>query len=164
MTDIDAADALFIAGNLDSAADAYRHIVAADPQNSAAWHGLGGACLKAGAYGEACDALHHALRLDPGHSGSWAWHGEALFNLGHVESAIDAYRRLLIDPATRAAAEQNIAVMIPGSTSADNAAVLAARRDYGQGLAANVAPMARPPRPLSGGKLRIGYVCSFFDK
>src|ERR1700744_4572104 len=65
MADIEAADALFLAGSFDAAADAYRRMVAAGPDNGAAWRGLGGARLKAGAHGDSCDALRHALRLEP---------------------------------------------------------------------------------------------------
>src|SRR5260370_42104256 len=63
----------------------------------------------------------------------------------------------------RAVAEENIAVIIPGSASAGNAAVFAARRAWGRRLAAGVSPGERPARPPSGGKLRIGDVSAFFD-
>jgi predicted O-linked N-acetylglucosamine transferase (SPINDLY family) len=164
MTDIQTADALHMAGDLDAAVDAYRRVIAADPGNVAAWHGLGGARLRAYAYGEANDALRHAVRLQPDDLGAWALLGEALFNLGEVEQAIDAYRRAAADASLRAAVEQNVAVMIAGSAEADDAAVLAARRAWGRRLAAGVSPVERPPRPPSDGKLRIGYVSAFFDK
>jgi len=38
------------------------------------------------------------------------------------------------------------------------------RRSWGRRLAEGVGPVDRPPRPPSGGKLRIGYVSAFFDK
>src|SRR5260370_10301631 len=63
----------------------------------------------------------------------------------------------------RGVAEENIAVIIPGSASAGNAGVLAARRPWGRGLAAGVSPVERPERPPSGGKLRIGFVSAFLD-
>jgi predicted O-linked N-acetylglucosamine transferase (SPINDLY family) len=89
---------------------------------------------------------------------------EALFNLGNVEPAVDAYRRAMADASLRAVAEENLAVIVPGSASAGNAGVLAARRAWGRRLAAGVSPVERPQRPASGGKLRIGYVSAFFDK
>jgi protein O-GlcNAc transferase len=64
----------------------------------------------------------------------------------------------------RAVAEENVAIIIPGSASAGNAAVLAARRDYGRRLVVGVDPLKRPERPSSNGKLRIGYVSAFFDR
>ena len=163
MTDIQAADALHMAGDIDAAADAYRRLLAAEPGNVAAWYGLGGARLRARAYGEASDALRHAVRLRPEHVGAWGLLAEVLFKLGEVEPAIDAYRRAAAEPSMRAVAEENLAIIMPGSASAANADVLAARRDYGWRLAAGIGPVERPERPPSGGKLRIGYVSAFFD-
>ena len=104
------------------------------------------------------------MRLRPDEVGAWGLLAEALFKLGDVERAIDAYRRAGAAASTRALAEENVAIIIPGSASAGNAAVLAARRAWGQHLAAGVSPVERPQRPPSGGKLRIGYVSAFFDK
>jgi protein O-GlcNAc transferase len=164
MTDVQAADALQRAGDIDAAADAYRRVIAADQGNGAAWQGLGGARLRARAYGEASDALLHAVRLRPDDGAAWALLAEAHFKLGEVERAIDAYRHAAVDASLRAVAEENIAIMVPGSASAGNAAVLAARRAWGRRLAAGVSPVERPRRPPSDGKLRIGYVSAFFDK
>ncbi|MPZ29665.1 MAG: hypothetical protein GEV13_01480 [Rhodospirillales bacterium] len=164
MTDIETADALQLAGNIDAAADAYRRVLAADQDNAAAWHGLGAARLRAGACGAASDALLRAVRLRPDETGAWGQLAEALFKLGDVERAIDAYRRAAADASMRPVAEENVAIIIPGSASAGNAAVLAARRAWGRHLAAGVSPVERPQRPPSGGKLRIGYVSAFFDK
>jgi protein O-GlcNAc transferase len=163
MTDIHAADALHMAGNIDAAADAYRRVIAADPRDFAAWYGLGGVRLRARAYGEANDALRHAVRLRPDDMGAWGLLAEVLFKLGEVEPAIDAYRRVAANASMRAVAEENLAIIMPGSASAGNAAVFAARCDYGRRLAAGVSAVERPERPPSGGKLRIGYVSAFFD-
>jgi protein O-GlcNAc transferase len=163
MTDIRAADALHRGGDFDAAADAYRRLIAADPGDSAAWYGLGGVRLRARAYGEARDALLQALRLRPDELDAWGLLAEVLFKLGDVEPAIDAYRRTAAEPSMRAVAEENLAIILPGSAAAGNADVLAARRAYGRRLAAGVGPVDRPARPPSGGKLRIGYVSAFFD-
>jgi protein O-GlcNAc transferase len=163
MTDIETADALHLAGDIDAAADAYRRMIAAEPGNFAAWYGLGGVRLRARAYGEAGDALHRAVRLRPDDVAAWGLLAEVLFKLGDVEPAIDAYRRAAAEPSMRAVAAENLAIIMPGSASAGNAEVLAARRDYGRRLAAGISPLERPARPPSGGKLRIGYVSAFFD-
>ncbi|MGD9880262.1 MAG: tetratricopeptide repeat protein [Reyranella sp.] len=163
MTPIESADALFLAGDLDAAAGAYRRLVAADHRNQAAWRGLGAARLRARAFGEASDALDRAVHLQPNDGEAWMLRAEALFKLGDVEPAIGAYRRAAEDVTLRAAAEENIAIMIPGSALAGNAGVLAARRIFGRRLHAGVGPVERPPRPPSAGKLRIGYVSAFFD-
>src|SRR5206468_25300 len=153
-----------MAGDIEAAADAYRCVIAADQRNFAAWYGLGGTRLRARAYGEASNALLHAVRLRPDDAGAWGLLAEVLFNLGEVEQAIDAYRRAAADASMRAVAEQNVAIIIPGSASAGNAAVLAARRDYGRRLVVGISPVERPERPSSNGKLRIGYVSAFFDR
>ena len=93
MTDIETADALHLAGDIDAAAHIYRRLLAADQGNVAAWHGLGAARLRAGAYGEANEALLRAVRLRPEEVGAWGLLAEAQFRLGDVERAIYAYRR-----------------------------------------------------------------------
>ncbi|GEP56900.1 O-linked N-acetylglucosamine transferase, SPINDLY family protein [Reyranella soli] len=164
MMDLETADALHLAGNIDAAADAYRRLIAADQGNVAAWHGLGAARLRAGAFGEASDALRRAVRLRPEEVGAWGLLAEALFRLGDVERAIYAYRRAATADSMRKKAEENVAIIIPGSASAGKADVFSARYAWGRHLAAGVSPVERPPRPPSGGKLRIGYVSAFFDK
>jgi predicted O-linked N-acetylglucosamine transferase (SPINDLY family) len=164
MTDIETADALHLAGDIDAAVPLYRRVLAADQGNVAAWHGLGAAHLRAGAYGEASDALRRAVRLRPDEVGAWGLLAEALFNLGDVERAIYAYRRAATAASMRAKAEENVAIIVPGSAAAANADVFSARYAWGQHLALGVSPVERPPRPPSAGKLRIGYVSAFFDK
>ncbi|MBY0318158.1 MAG: hypothetical protein K2X72_05490 [Reyranella sp.] len=164
MMDLQTADALHLAGNIDAAADAYRRLIAADQDNVAAWHGFGAARLRAGAFGEANDALLRVVRARPEEVGAWGHFAEALFKLGDVEGAIAAYRRVADADSMRAAAEENLAIIMPGSTVAANADVYAARRSWGRRLADGVSPVERPPRPPSSGKLRIGYVSAFFDK
>jgi protein O-GlcNAc transferase len=164
MTDIETADALHLAGDIDAAAHIYRRLLAADPGNVAAWHGLGAARLRGGAYGEASDTLLRAVRLRPDEVAAWGLLAEALFWLGDVERAIYAYRRAATAASMRTKVEENVAVIIPGSASAGNADVFSARYAWGQHLAAGVGPVQRPPRPPSDGKLRIGYVSAFFDK
>lgn len=164
MTDIETADALHLAGDIDAAVPIYRRLLAADQGNIAAWHGLGAARLRAGAYGEASEALLRAVRLRPDEAGAWGLLAEALFQLGEVERAIYAYRRAATAAAMRPTAEENVAIIIPGSATAANADVFSARYGWGQHLAAGIGPVQRPPRPPSHGKLRIGYVSAFFDK
>src|SRR5215475_10054737 len=149
MTDLETADALQMAGEGDAAAEGYRRVIAADPDNAAAWHGLGGARLRACAYGEASDALLEAVRLQPDEASAWGQLAEALFYLGDVERAVEACRRAAADPALQAMVEQNIAIMSSGSAVAANADVLAARRASARHLVADLSPVRRPPRPPS---------------
>ena len=131
MTDIETADALHLAGDIDAAAHLYRRLLAADPGNVAAWHGLGAARLQGGAYGEASDALLRAVRLRPDEAAAWGLLAEALFWLGDVERAIYAYRRAATAASMRTKAEENVAVIIPGSAAAGNADVFSARYAWG---------------------------------
>src|SRR5262249_41504706 len=57
-----------------------------------------------------------------------------------------------------------IACIIPGASSADNAAVLLARREWAreEAKALGLAGRVRPPPNAPAGKLRIGYVSAFF--
>jgi protein O-GlcNAc transferase len=164
MTDIETADALHVAGDIDAATSVYRRVLAADQGNVSAWHGIGAARLRVGAYGEASEALLRAVHLRPDEVGAWGLLAEALFKLGDVERAIYAYRRAATAASMRTKAEENVAIIIPGSASAGNADVFSARYAWGRHLAAGVSPVPRPPRPPSDGKLRIGYVSAFFDK
>lgn len=152
-----------MAGDVGAATEVYRRLIAADQRDHAAWRGLGAARLRARAFGEAHDASSRAVRLRSGDGESWSLLAEALFRLGEVEQAIEAYRRASMDSALQALAEENIAIMAPGSASAGNAGVLAARCAFGRRLASGIRPVDRPPRPPSAGKLRIGYVSAFFD-
>ena len=127
MTDIETADALHLAGDVDAAVPIYRRLLAADQGNVAAWHGLGAARLRVGAYGEASEALQRAVRLRPDEVGAWGLLAEALFQLGDVERAIYAYRRAATAASMRPKAEENVAIIIPGSASAGNADVFSAR-------------------------------------
>src|SRR5258708_13190454 len=155
MTDTQAADALHSAGEIDAAAEAYRRLITADESNFAAWHGLGGVRLRARAYGEASDALHQALRLRPDDLGAWGLLAELLFKLGDVERAIDAYRRVAAEPSMRAVAEENLAIIMPGSASAANPDVFAARPPWGRRLPAGVSPVQPPQPPPPAAHLRI---------
>jgi protein O-GlcNAc transferase len=92
--------------------------------------------------------------------------GKALFDLGEADAAITHLERACDadDPVLRRAAVAAVACMIPGASNADNAAVLAARRRWAAAEAGLLAPAERRWRGPSGegGRLRIGYVSSFF--
>jgi predicted O-linked N-acetylglucosamine transferase (SPINDLY family) len=87
---------------------------------------------------------------------------KALFELGEVDAALDAYRAVAAaaDANLRGEALAAIACIIPGAAQADNAAVLATRREWA--ALESPGPRPRPPRHKRGEKLRIGYVSAFF--
>lgn len=95
---------------------------------------------------------------------------KALFDLGDVDKAIERFRTCQAQAAqvgNRAGAlkcQEAIAIGIPGAMSADNAAILAARKAWAEAIEPAEPPAndfgARdraPDRPLN-----IGYVSSFF--
>src|ERR1700674_5091246 len=160
------ADALHLAGRLAEAIDAYQAALRLDATAMESWYGLGCAHLVRQEYGAAAQELKRAGALQPDAGGPNHNLGKALYQLGQVEAAIDHFRR-----ASRAGiagltevAHSNIACIIPGSSSADNAAVLRARRDWAR-LEAKKIPSPgrrRDMPPVQGRKLRIGYLSAFF--
>jgi predicted O-linked N-acetylglucosamine transferase (SPINDLY family) len=159
------ADALHADGQLDMAAAEYRRALALDTSLSEAWYGLG--CIELGrnAHGEAALCLRQAVALQPD-AAAWRLNlGKALFELGEVDAAVECYRHILdsADSTLHSDALLQIACIIPGASSADNAAVLESRRAWAAREAQSVPPQARDrPRPPRGDKLRIGYVSAFF--
>lgn len=125
MTDLETADALHLAGDIDAAADAYRRLIAADQDNVAAWHGLGVARLRAGAYGAANDALLCAVCLRLGEVGAWGFLAEALFELGERRAGDRCLSPRSSGRSMRPVAEENVAIIITGS--ARNASKLCGR-------------------------------------
>ena len=119
----------------------------------------------------AAKAFHRALEVAPENIDARYHLAKALFQLGDVGQAVTAWQK------TRELAEtaghddvvtlciKAIAVAIPGSARADNAAILAARGEWARTLgqprpAADVhARDCTPDRPLT-----VGYVSSFFDR
>jgi predicted O-linked N-acetylglucosamine transferase (SPINDLY family) len=161
------ADALHADGQLDAAAAEYRRALALDASMAEAWYGLG--CIELGrnAYGAAARCLSEALALQPD-AAEWRLNlGKALFELGDVDAAVACYRPILSsgEPQLRREAMLQIACIIPGAASADNAAVLDSRRAWATTEAQRLPPQSRDrPRPPRGGKLRIGYVSAFFGE
>jgi protein O-GlcNAc transferase len=157
-----AADALHLAGHRAAAMVAYDRALALDDGLFDAWYGLGALHLAAGACGDALDALERALALRPDAAGARCNLAEARFKLGLVDAAVADYRRAAAegDAAVRANALRAIALIVVGADTADNAAVLAARRDWAATLG-SAAPRKRPP-PDPQGRLRVGYLSAYF--
>lgn len=79
------------AGRLDHAAMLYRAIVAAEPDNAAAWINLGAALRGLGQTGDALDALGHAVALVPDHAGARLNLGNALVDHDQPAAAAEAF-------------------------------------------------------------------------
>jgi predicted O-linked N-acetylglucosamine transferase (SPINDLY family) len=155
------ADALRLDAQLAAAATEYHRALSLDPSLPEAWAGLGAAELARAAYGEAARCLRQAAALRPDLAEFRFNLGQALFELGDVDAALDCFRRIAESGHPKLAQEArcNIACLIPGAASADNASVLQARRAWAE---REVAERRDRPPPAPAAKLRIGYVSSFF--
>lgn len=155
------ADALQTAGRLDEAVDAYRRALELDGRLGRALYGLGCAQLALRRHADAAATFRKILAAGADHAPTHHNLAKALFELGQVGEAMRHFRRAAaLDP--RGPAAGAIAVSIPGDPEADNQAVLEARRRFAENLPA--AAGRAPGRRLSpGGKLRIAYICAFFQ-
>jgi predicted O-linked N-acetylglucosamine transferase (SPINDLY family) len=157
-------NALLTLGELPRAVVAYRNALKRDDANVEAWCGLGAAQTGMGESAAAANSLRRAIELAPEYGEAHHELGKALFELGQVDEALAAFRRaagLLSTPELPLGA---IATIIPGSPSAGNAVVRAARRAWAAVAARTVKAAHPPPRPgPSGRPPRLGYVCAFFE-
>jgi predicted O-linked N-acetylglucosamine transferase (SPINDLY family) len=155
----DLADALQTLGRLDDAIASYERALRLNPNLARAWYAAGCAEAARREFAAAIDCYRRALEIKP----DWveAEHnlGQVLFKLGQVDEALDLFRRAA---ATGDAIPKSaLAVMIPGSPSSDNQAILDARR----GFAENCLPRneARVRTARREGQPRIGYLSAFFQ-
>ncbi len=144
------------AGRLEEALALYQETLLADPAHGEALTGLCQVLEILHRSDEAVPFLDRALGsgFDPRLDAAWDE-----FQLGHVDQAVSLFRE-----AAEAAPEPalaTIATIIPGSPRCDNLAILDARRRWAE----LCLPSSQPPksRPRPSGKLRIGYVSSFFQ-
>lgn len=158
------ADALYQAGDILGARNAYRSALVLDESVFQAWYGCGMAEYSLGAHAHATDCLNHAAALKPEDAEVRFYLGKALFQMGEIDRAIDEFSRAAKSGGMQRQAVRQIAVIIPGSASRGNREILQARR----ASAALEEKFERPAgagkirRPGRSGKLRIGYVSSFF--
>lgn len=155
---------LHLRGRLAEAIAAYRRALELDEGRFDAWYALGCAEFDSGSGTAAVRCLRRALALRPGHARTQFDLGRALFDTGAIEAAIEHLRIAAAgDPELRREALGRVARYIPGSPRADNAAILAARREWATLEAATEGPPL-PPRgvPSRRRKLRLGYCSAFF--
>jgi len=160
----DLGNALQTLGQLPRATAAYQRSLELNPELSRAWYAAGCAESSRKDYVPAIACFRRALEIHPDWPAAQHNLGQALFKLGQVDEALDLFRQASAgdSPALSQAA---IAVIIPGSPSSDNQAILDARRSF--------AETHLPPRRTTGHSsrgaqnadrpMRIGYVSSFFQ-
>ena len=149
---------------LGEAIAAYGQALALDEHLVRGWYALGCAHAARKDYASAVPCFGHAIAQAPDHAEAHHNLGEALFKLGQLDPALNEFATSVslgggFLPLT------SIAVAIPGSPSADNQAVLEARRAWAK----------RHVPPVDEGKpfptierstdrpLRVAYVSSFFQ-
>lgn len=154
-------EALEYQGQSAAAEASFREALRLQPDRTESYWGLSCALRNQNEFAAAVPPLRRMVELNADDFVGWHNLGTTLHELGRTDDALDALKRSVqlggfTAPMSRAA----IATIIPGSTRADNAAVLAARRAFAADLphAPCPAPPGVPDRPV-----RIGYVSSFFQ-
>ncbi len=139
------------------------------PALTRAWYAAGCAQVACGEFAAAVRSQREALRMAPEWSAARHNLGSALFKLGQVDEALDEFAEAARGPSPELSLAM-ASLVIPGSPRADNATILQARRTWVKSLGAEARgttavrkgrPAGRSVRP---GKLRVGYVSSFFEK
>jgi predicted O-linked N-acetylglucosamine transferase (SPINDLY family) len=162
------ADAHHAQGHLPQAIEAYRRAIALGADEAAIWWGLGCALAGLGDHVPAAESFRRLAALQPDDGMALTNLGQSLFNLGQVDPALEAFRRALgrLPEGCDCMALANIAIVIPGSSTAGNREILDARREW----AARCLPIApdermhERPSLAYGRPIRLGYVSAFFDK
>ncbi len=159
----DFGDALQDSGDLAGAAALYARAAGENPRLPRAWYAGGCAEMARSEYIAAIECFKKALGLQA----DWleARHNlaRALCEIGQVSAALGHFRWCAKQPQEGSAqARAMIALIIPGVPDADNQAVLEARVDWAQGDLP--APLESPARERASGRLKIGYISSFFHR
>lgn len=159
-------DALYQGERVAEARGAYRRAIALDGGEFQAWYGCGAAEYSLESFAAASECFHRAAELAPSDAEARIWLGKALFEMGEIDAAIREFEIAAKsrDRKTRGRALCLIAMMIPGSPRHGNAEILRARKQWAE-FAAISERRGRPRTPRiakTKGKLRIGYVSSYF--
>ena len=139
----------------------YAEAARLDPQMAQAWYGAGCAHLACGEFAAAAWHQREALRRAPQWAAARHNLGSALFKLGLVDEALDAFREAA-QGAQPGLSLAMIALTIPGSPRAGNREILEARREW-VGKAMPEETRSAVSAQDHGGRLRVGYVSSFFE-
>lgn len=105
---------LFEAGKTDDAIATFERIVRLTPDQAAAHHNLGLACLRAGRFAPAAEAFDRAVKLKPTDADAFHNLGLALERLGRPREAIAAHRRAVAIKPRMAVAHHCLGVLLSG--------------------------------------------------
>jgi predicted O-linked N-acetylglucosamine transferase (SPINDLY family) len=157
-------DSLHAQGKLSDAIAAYRQAVALDPGLTDAWWGLGCALAAQQEHALAAESFQALVKLTPNSGEVHQNLGKELFELGQIDEALEAFRNAAARLDEPEMPLGMIASLTPGSPRADPRSILEARRQWAAkcGGAGPAKKLSRQP-DTAARKLRIGYVCFFFQ-
>ncbi len=152
-------------GHPREALPCYARASGLDPGLARAWYGAGCAHLGGGEFAAAAACQREALRLAPGWTAARHNLGSALFKLGQVDDALDAFTRAARGPQPELSLAMS-ALIIPGSPRSGHQEILEVRQEWVNHALGGGARSGRSPRrrAQANGKLRVGYVSSFFQR
>ncbi|MFT8675048.1 MAG: tetratricopeptide repeat protein [Acetobacter sp.] len=105
-------EALQLAGHLTEAEQAYRRVLAQNPDDARTLSNYGGLLCAVGHFPQARETLVRALTLAPDMADAWSNMGNVLFRLQQYDDAIAAYRECLTRHPTNALALSNLGVVL----------------------------------------------------
>jgi Flp pilus assembly protein TadD/peroxiredoxin len=88
--------AFFQRGYLDQAAESFKQVIAAKPDDPDAYYNLGTLYLRRNAFGDARRNLEQAVKLRPNHSEAWNNLGMLAAQEGHTDAAIENLKQSLL--------------------------------------------------------------------
>ena len=139
----------------------FREALAIDPNHLAAWHDIGGVCLKQGDLDEAIACFRRALALEPGYADAHLNLGTASAAMGHADEARASLHRaiaLAASPAFAREARSNLLMLESGADDAKPDAFGIEARRYGSEVAAAATPYSDWHDASGGAPLRVGFV------
>lgn len=162
----DLADRLQETEDFAGAIEVYRRALLDSPRSSRAWYACGCAEITREEFASAIRCLEKAIALRP----EWleARHNlaRALYGMGQVTRAYEEFKACAArsEEGSRVARAM-LAVIAPGAPQADNQAVLQIRKAWVRDVGTDNLPAeAGPANQSKNGKLKIGYVSSFFSR
>lgn len=161
----DLADALQQAGDFDGAIEVYHRALECSSQSPRAWYACGCAETAREDFASAIVYFQRALSLRPDSLEARHNLARALYEMGHVSQA---YNEFSVCAATQhhdaRLARAMLAIIAPGAQQATNQDVLEIRQSWVNDLPSENLTLPTPFLiPAATGKLRIGYVSSFFS-
>jgi len=160
----DLADTLQEAKDFEGAIQLYRRVLESDSTLLRGWFACGCAEMAREDFASSIPCFEQALKLWP----DWleARHNlaRALYEMGQVSRAFEEFKACAERSEKGAElARAMLAVIAPGAPQADNQMVLDVRRRWTGDLPGGQLAKHVPAIQAAGGKLKIGYVSSFFS-